>query len=490
MPNLAGDPDPASLSQWSKFLGRLHPVVLHLPIGMFALVVLIEFGKILRKDKEASTLMPVFFAAVSAVVAVIFGFLLYQSGGYAGETVEDHLWWGIGFAVAMIICTVLKAWVEMARGTGNWLYILLLLATGGIMTVASHDGGSITHGEDFLVEEAPNSVRQIVNNWRSEEDQLEMISTETEVPVIPVSEQVVYTQYVHPIFEQKCVRCHKESNDKGKFRMDTYEGLLEGGKEGEGIEPGSAEDSNIIYRIHLPMDDDEHMPPKDKVQLEEHEIAIIEWWIDAGASPDLKVVDAEFPEEIRNAIDQLVPPEVLAAQKAAEEEKAKAEVAQREELASTVSELQKVYPSALNFESQVSSGLTFAAVSMRSTFGDEELAKLEPIVPALVSVDLSATQITDGGLKVLEEGTKIRMLRIPETGISDAAMDTIAGMVNLESLNLYGTSVTKAGVMKLKDLPNLRRIYLWQTEVDEAAAVELRKAMPECEIILGVAVTS
>ena len=98
MPILAGPPNEEAVSQWGRFIGRFHPVVLHLPIGMLTLVILMEFGKLFRKDKGSSTLVPAFFTAVSAVVAVITGFLFYQSGGYEGELVESHLWWGIGFA--------------------------------------------------------------------------------------------------------------------------------------------------------------------------------------------------------------------------------------------------------------------------------------------------------------------------------------------------------------------------------------------------------
>ena len=43
-----------------------------------------------------------------------------------------------------------------------------------------------------------------------------------------------------PIFDQKCISCHGEEKQKGKLRMDTYEALIAGGKEGEGMVPGDA----------------------------------------------------------------------------------------------------------------------------------------------------------------------------------------------------------------------------------------------------------
>ena len=298
--------------------------------------------------------------------------------------------------------------------------------------------------------------------------------------------QIVFAHIIQPIFDQKCVSCHGDEKQKGKFRMDSYETLLAGGKEGEGFEPGNAEKSNIIFRIHLPEDDDEHMPPEGKKQIEEHELAILEWWIDSGASPDAKVSEVEMPDSIKAALASIVPPEALKAQKDAKVAEANKEEEARKVLAVKVEKLRGDFPSALNFESQASSGLTFTAVSMRNKFSDAELFKLESVMEGIVSLDLSASKVTDKGVEAIASAKKLRMLRLSETQVTDASLETIAGLVDLESLNLYGTAVTTSGVAKLVDLPKLKRLYLWQTQVDEKGAEELRKKMPDCEIVMGL----
>lgn len=498
MPFLAGAPDEQSVTQWARYLGRYHFVILHLPIGMLSLVILMELGKLFREDKGSSTAVPMFFTACSAVVAVIVGFLLYQSGDDNSELIQNHMWWGIGFASATVVAFSVKTWVDLAGGKGNWIYVLTLLGSGGVMTVASHDGGESVHGSGYLRKEEPPALREWINqipgakqlplDENKAADPDDKAGTGDQPVGIPVEDQVVYTHLIQPIFDQKCVSCHGPDKQKGKFRMDTYEFVLAGGKEGEGFEPGDAEGSSIMYRIHLPLDDDEHMPPEDKTQMEEHEIAVLEWWINSGASPDVKVVDSEMPAEISEAVSKLVPPEALAAEAAAAESAQAAEAKAWEALVGQVEKLQEVFPSALNFESQQTSGLTFTAVSMRKDFGDEQLAQLAPLAPSLVSVDLSASAVTDAGLKSLADASTLKMFRLSETAVTDAALDTVAGMVALESLNLYGTQVTNEGVMKLVDLPNLKRLYLWQTKVDAAGADALRTKLPDCEIVLGVEV--
>ena len=184
LPFVAGPAMEAGVPQWGRFLGRFHPVVLHLPIGMVALVLLMEFGKLFRRDKGSSTLVPMFFTAASAVVAVLFGLLLYYSDpeGYPAELIDRHLWWGTGFACALVGCFVVKAWVDWASGSGAWIYVLSLLGSGAVMTVASHDGGSITHGKEYLTEEAPPEVRQ----WLG-------LPVEEEPEAVPAEEQEVFT---------------------------------------------------------------------------------------------------------------------------------------------------------------------------------------------------------------------------------------------------------------------------------------------------------
>jgi hypothetical protein len=264
--------------------------------------------------------------------------------------------------------------------------------------------------------------------------------------------------------------------------MDTYDLLVKGGKEGDAIEPGNALDSNIVFRAELPEDDEEHMPPEGKKDIEEHELAVIKWWIDQGADPVKTVADFELPDAIREAIGKLkfapAPSDSVA--------KAPKSDLPSDELRSMVTKLSEEFPGGLTFESQSSANLTFTGVSLRKNLDDALFAKLAPLLPRMVAVDLSATSITDESIALLAAAKDLRMVRLSETGITDASMDTLVTLTNLESVNLYGTAVTDEGVKKLSALPNLKRLYLWQTAVTPAAIAELQKALPEAEIITGI----
>lgn len=493
LPFWAGPPPEEGLPDMAKFIGRFHPVLLHLPIGMLLLVLALETGRLFSKRKPgSSTQVAMFFAAASAVVAVLLGFVLYYSmpGDYGTELAERHLNGGIIFACGTVAAFVVKVWVDVAEGRGAWFFWILLLASSGVMGFASHDGASLTHGEDYLTKYAPNEVRKLIGLPLKEEkggkDGKGGDGKQLAVAAKPPAEQVVYTDIIVPILEQKCYSCHNAEKQKGKYRMDEYDLLVKGGKEGDGIVHGKADDSNVIVRIDLPEDDDEHMPPEGKKDLEAHEVVLVKWWIDKGASKDAKLADLEATEEVKAAIAKLVPPEVLAQQKAAAEGEIKQAAEKRESVKVEVERLRKEFPAALNFESQSSSGVTFTAVSMRKDFGDDDLAKLSPVMPAMVSLDLSSCTVTDQGAKLLETAGELRSLRLSETGLTDAGLDALTKLPKLESLNLYGTQVTNQGVLKLAALPNLKKLYLWQTKVDAAGIEALKAKLPNCEIIMGL----
>ena len=476
MPFLAGPPSEETSNNMMRFLGRFHPVLLHLPIGMVTLAILMELGSMITRRVSTTTRTTLFFASASSVVAVLAGFLLFQgeSDWSESETANRHLWGGIIFACVTILAFIVKAWSD-AGASAVWFYRFLLLASGGVMAFASHDGASLTHGPDYLAKYAPPALKPLLGGKA--------------VAVVEVAaEPLVYANVVAPMLEEKCWKCHNEEKTKGKLRMDTYELLVKGGKEGPALEPGKADESNIIIRCELPIDDDERMPPDEKPGLTPEQLTVIKWWINSGASNELKLSEANPPADVA----PLIKVSTAVSQAAAPAEKAAAAAAiadlgaKREEVKKSLAEIQKAYPGALQFESQDSSGLTFTAVSMRGKFADADFDKIGTVISSLVAVDLSASAITDAALVPLANAKDLRSLRLSETKVTDIGMDHVAKLLSLESLNIYGTGVTDAGLQKLAALPKLKRLYVWQSKVTPAGIEELRKKLPGCIVEAGL----
>lgn len=476
MPFLAGPPDGETMTDTMRFLGRFHPVILHLPIGILTLAVFLEIGAIFSR-RPSSTRTIMFFAAVSSVLAVLAGFLLLQGDTDMASSDRGirHMWGGIAFSCVTILAYIVKSWADAGASAG-WLFRVLLLASAGVMCFTSHDGGSLTHGPDYLSKYAPPALKPLFGG-------------KADPAADPAAAPLVYQDIVVPMMEETCWKCHNADKIKGKFRMDTYELLVKGGKEGAGLVAGDAAKSNIVIRCELPIDDDERMPPDEKPGLTEEQLTVIKWWINAGASPDLKVSEANAPADVAAIIAKQAP----AVKKTAaptttgttSAEAAKPDTQQRDTLKAAIAEVQKLFPGAVQFESQASTGLVFTAVSMRGKFNDDDTAKLGPVIAGLVSADFSASLITDKSLALLAPAKDLRSLRLAETKITDAGMDTIAKMTALESLNIYGTEISDAGLQKLAALPQLKRLYVWRSKVTPAGVEELKKKLPQCVIEMG-----
>ncbi|MFT5857659.1 MAG: hypothetical protein ACI8XO_004921, partial [Verrucomicrobiales bacterium] len=115
----------------------------------------------------------------------------------------------------------------------------------------------------------------------------------------------VFAKVLKPILEAKCVSCHGAEKMKGRLAMHTIEKLQAGSGNGSILEPDADDPTRIemIFRAELPASDDEHMPPQGEPQLTADELAILKWWIKAGAHEDIE--SSEAPDEVRKKLQAL-----------------------------------------------------------------------------------------------------------------------------------------------------------------------------------------
>lgn len=276
-------------AQLLVFLGKFHPLVLHLPIGMLVVVLLLEWRAIGKWDKS-HVLMPLVMTVISAVVAVFFGYVLMRSGGYSSSVMTLHLWSGVGFAIALIWTLFFKVRYNVI-GKGQKTYGVLLALSVLLMVLTGHYGGVMTHGDPL--DAAP---------WNQKTFQKKKAGG---VSSSSVEDRLIYEDVVVPILKAKCYKCHSEQKKKGHLRMDSYALMLEGGDEGECLVPGDLSKSLMIERMRLPSDDEDVMPPKDKPSLSESEIRVIEWWVQVGAPQNKKISEMQVPPAVLESMRQL-----------------------------------------------------------------------------------------------------------------------------------------------------------------------------------------
>jgi uncharacterized membrane protein len=276
------------------FFGRFHPVLLHLPIGLLVALAGLElFGLLPRFRQATEARRPMLLMLVpAAIITVACGWLLSRGGGYDQETVDLHFYTGIGVAVLSVVLL----WLQ---GRGRVMgYRLGLLATLGLLSISSHNGGTLTHGKGYLTRHAPEPFR----TWFG----LEAGASASALPQGMSPDAAVHAVFIQPILQRTCVGCHGPEKSKGGLRCDSLETLLTGGDTGPALVAGNGAESLLIQRIQLPLADDEHMPPEGKPQPTAEEILVLRWWIDSGASESVLLRDLERSEEVQAALASLV----------------------------------------------------------------------------------------------------------------------------------------------------------------------------------------
>ncbi|MEM8952523.1 MAG: c-type cytochrome domain-containing protein [Verrucomicrobiota bacterium] len=288
--------------------------------------------------------------------------------------------------------------------------------------------------------------------------------------------ETLYAQTIAPILEAKCVACHGEEKTKGRLRLDDYALAMESAGV---IVPGDVGGSELIARIELPLEDGDVMPPEDEPPLTEDEKAILTWWVANDGTADLKMADAELPDEIKEAILRL--PESGAIVKQAEEVPGDEPSAIDEAAAAAAAaEVVKLNEAgyAVRAISQEDTALEFNAVNVADEFGDDALAMFVPLGGQVAELNLARTMVTDEGAKSLAKLTGLKKLHLEGTAITDAGLAQLTGLESLEWLNVYGTSVTDEGMKDLEGLPSLKKVFVWQTGVTAAGAEQLEAAIP------------
>jgi mono/diheme cytochrome c family protein len=230
-----------------------------------------------------------------------------------------------------------------------------------------------------------------------------------------IQEAVVYNDVIQPLLQSKCYHCHGKSRQKGGLRMDQPERLMKGGKDGEVILIHDPENSELVRRILLEREE-ETMPPKGRpCQLKENEIALIHWWISAGAPFDKRVKDLQQPEKIK--------PILLALQSAGDERMIEPDIPhQTVEKAdeSSVEELRKhgvvILPVAQNTNYLMANFVT------APKNGDSIVRLLSPLKKQLVWLKLGTSSITDSSLQIISLFTNLRRLQLDHTQITDKGL--------------------------------------------------------------------
>ncbi|MEX2592547.1 MAG: c-type cytochrome domain-containing protein [Anditalea sp.] len=440
------------LPLWLQPIGRIHPMLLHFPIAILFLAMVLEFFRFRpeyhdQKFYQSFTANLLLFGALSSAVTAIMGLFLSLEAGYSGNVLQWHKWFGAGIVF-------LSSFIYMCRHT-VW-YKSQIAKAGAIVSMltlilAGHFGATLTHGDNFIL--AP--------------------ITNTEAPV-PLNEAIVFQHVVKPIFDNKCSSCHNPGKAKGELILETSETILKGGKTGKLFEAGKPDQSLLIERIHLPIDDEEHMPPSGKAQLSPQEIALLDLWIKGGADFNTKVTSISLYDSLRVMATALLHPEGL------EED--------QYEFAAADAELVQKLNTDYRFVSSLAKESPALVVNLfnPNAYTPEALGELGAVETQIVSLGLNKIPISDAELKNIGQFENLRKLNLNFTAITGKGLVELASLKHLKSLSLSGTKVDYQHLQQqLKEFKSLTTLVVWNTGLNESEVQQLQNDNKHIQIIAG-----
>lgn len=271
------------------FLGRLHVLALHLPIGIICVLLVLEWLARKEKHQALAGALPFLWGAtaVTAVGTVVLGYMHFAEGGFTGSSAYMHR--NFGTAVAVISTAV--AALRLSRFADAYKPVFLPAAAllFFLVSITGHYGGNLTHGSSFLVEYAPQPLRSLAG-----------LPPRRHVESLAAADP--YLDVVAPMLEQRCGGCHNEDKRESDLVLTNYDRMMRGGESGRVVYAGAPERSELMNRITLPPSDESFMPAEGKPPLTEAQIKIIEWWIRAGAPRDTTLGELEVAPEAAELI--------------------------------------------------------------------------------------------------------------------------------------------------------------------------------------------
>ena len=421
------------------WLGRWHPLVLHFPIVL--LLVAVYLG-IRGKDIPKSLLV---VATIATLVTAISGFFLGTENSPKGDLLTWHEWLGVTLALVVVLWYWLEGMKLGKKVYAKALQILIVLLVG----FTGHYGGLVTHGEDFLA-----------------------LPTEKRQEKIPEN-QLIYQDIVGRILDENCVSCHNPNKKKGELLITNLKSLLKGGEVGNTVIPGDSENSEIIKRLYLPLEYEEHMPPEDKKSLNDTEIRILERWIDLGASDTLRLNHLPKTETLGALVRAMIQPDPL------EKWATLPKVAD-----STLQNLSSDYITINRIASnmQALSVKVFLAPKSDTT----AITNLEPLAKNIVELDMSGIPIGKQQMNMISSFSNLEWLEIDGTPITDTHVEVLRNLGKIKLLKIYDTKIGDASIPVFNDLQSLKSLYLWKTDISEGALEKLRISRPGLLINSGI----
>ncbi len=336
----------------------------------------------------------------------------------------------------------------------NTIIIVLLTLTG-------HYGGNLTHGETYLVDYAPENIKELVVK-KNKYVELEVDSVK------------IYNDLIQPIFNQKCVSCHNKEISRGNLNMDSYSNLLKGGSSGNPINKSDPRKSLLIKRITMPTSELKYMPP-DGEPVSFDEIKTLIWWINNLDKSNENLASLKVEDDIKESLEMLYNLNF--------KEKQWFEKIVLEKLDESL--IQNIDNTTFQIK-YISDDKKFLAVKyLKKNVSISDIEKLKKISSNIIYFKAESSNLSNDMIKSISNFENLVKLEIQDNNIDDESIEILQSLNNLEILNIHNTKITSEVIEVLKNFKNLKRAYVWGTSISKNEVDEFNRKDSKLKLIGG-----
>jgi hypothetical protein len=225
--------------------------------------------------------------------------------------------------------------------------------------------------------------------------------------------------------------------------------------------------------MHLPLDDEEHMPPANKPQLTAEEKALIAQWIKSDLPFETRVATLPATDSLRMMAENFLKPTSV-------EEVYDFPQAD----AGTIEKLNNEYR-VLTPVSRDSPALHVTLFS-KANYSSASVEELVAVSEQIVSLNLAKMPVKDAEMKTLAKFKNLNRLNLNFTEISGQGLEQLKSLKKLRHLSLSGTSVDYKSLQSLmKNFSNLHSLTVWDTPITPAEVDKLRKEYVGIKLVAG-----
>lgn len=289
---------------------------------------------------------------------------------------------------------------------------------------------------------------------------------------------------VYPILRGKCFKCHAETKQKGRLRLDSEAWIKKGSENGPILEPFKPLESKLYTLTTYPEDDPDYMPSKG-TGLTEEEKSLLKSWIENGAPFESNAFDTQSQSRSNKHTSQ----------------HNKIDTASTQYSSNPL--LTNNYQEALDEETMGAIKILedMNAVIRPDHYSNEKIrvdlsysdqlnaigsSKALMVLADKISVlTLKNATLDSRAFDMIRRFQHLEKLDLSQSQFAPKALNTLISLKHLHTINLSGSSASDEALPFLRSLPQLKIVYIWKSHIDERHLRTQLKNAAQIKIVSG-----